>query len=168
MEASTNYWVNQISHKRKPWLVRNIWWFTLGVAIVFSIMLITNPKEVIQHNRAVKHSIEKRIYPLVIETMQQEIRNESKDNPSNDKDMMNAISILLSELAETDFMSSITINGLTEEFAVDQVKNCYIYSIGYSDSRKMTIGLFGKTWMYADFMSDKKITDYISKQLNSI
>ncbi|MBR1549921.1 MAG: hypothetical protein IJ634_04720 [Bacteroidales bacterium] len=167
MEASTNYWVQQISHKRKPWIIRNIWWFILGIAVILATMLVTNPKDEFKHNRAVQHCVENRIYPLTIETMKQEIRNDSKSKPSDDKATMNTISVLLSGFMESNFMSYITINGLVEEFAVDRIDDHHLFSIGYSNGRKMTIGLFGKTWMFADFMSDKKLMERISEYLNN-
>ena len=167
MEASTNYWVRQISHKRKPWIIRNIWWFILGLAVVLAAMLVTNPKDEFKHNRAVQHCVEKRIYPLVIETMKQEIRDDAKGRNKDDKATMSAMSILISGFLESDLMSYVTINGLVEEYAVDRIEDHYLYSIGYSHDKKTTFGLFGKTWMFADFMSDKQLMERIGEYLNN-
>jgi hypothetical protein len=160
-----NYWVRQISKKRKPWFIRNIWWFILGIAFVLAIMLLTNPKDSFKHNRAVINSAEKKIYPALIAALQQDrmtnIQSQSEDN----KHFLQATWSLFEGLFGSGLGTSFATSIIADKLSVNEVSDHYIYSIGYHDKKMITIGLFGHVWTIYDFMSESKIASEILERL---
>ena len=166
MEANNdNYWVRQISTKRKPWFIRNIWWFILGIAVVLAIMLVTNPKDNFKHNQAVINSAEKKIYPAMISALRQD-RMASVQSKSEDDKIFSQVAWSLAEgLLGSGLGTSIATSVIADELSVSEIQNHYIYSTGYHNDKMVTIGLFGHVWTIYDFMSESKIASEMLERL---
>lgn len=134
----------------------------LIVAVIVA-MIATNPKDLTKHNRAVQQCVETRIYPLTMEMLKEEIRGENGGSAAR-----SVVSALVSGLLESDIVSNVTVNGIAEQLYVDRLENYWLFSVGYCDDDKMTVGLFGKTWMFADFMSDDTLKEHISDYIKDL
>ena len=166
MEANNdNYWVRQISTKRKPWLIRNIWWFILGIALVLAIMLVTNPKDNFKHNQAVINSAEKKIYPAMISALRQDRMTNTQSQSEDEKIFSQAAWSLAEGLLGSGLGTSIATSMIADELSVNEIRNHYIYSTGYHNDKMVTIGMFGHAWTIYDFMSESKIASEMLDRL---
>ena len=166
MEANNdNYWVRQISTKRKPWIIRNIWWFTLGIALVLTIMLVSNPEDSFKHNQAVINSAEKKIYPAMISALRQD-RLTSVQSQSKDEKLLSQAAWSLAEgLLGSGLGTSFATSLISDKLSVNEIRSHYIFSTGYHNNKMVTIGLFGKVWTIYDFMSEGKIASDMLERL---
>ena len=166
MEANNdNYWVRQISRKRKPWFIRNIWWFILGLALVLAIMLVTNPKDVFKHNQAVIKSAENKIYPAVMSALKQDRMKNIQSQSEDDKIISQATWSLAEGLLGSSLGTKFATSMIADELSVDDIHNHYIYSTGYRNGKMVTIGLFGHAWTIYDYMSEDKIASEMLERL---
>lgn len=164
--SNENYWVRQINTKRKPWLVRNIWWFVLGMALVFVVMLVTNPKDTFKHNQAVIKCAEQKLYPAMVTALRHEkmrdVQSKTDDEKAWAQFAWSLAEGLLGSGVGGDFASSM----IADELAINEVKNFHIYSVGCHDGETVTIGAFGHVWTIYSFMSEERIASEMMKKLN--
>ena len=160
-----NYWVRQINTKRKPWIVRNIWWFILGIASVLVIMIVTNPKDTFKHNQAVIKCAEQKLSPALVTALRHEkmrdVQSKTDDEKAWTQFAWSLAEGLLGSGVGSDFASSM----IADELAINEVKDFHIYSVGYHDGETVTIGVFGHVWTIYSFMSEERIASEMMKKL---
>lgn len=160
-----NYWVRQISTKRKPWIIRNLWWIILILAVVLAIMLVTNPKDSFKHNQAVINSAEHIIYPAMKSALRQDMMMSTQSQSEDEKLFSQAAWSLAEGLLGSGLGTSIATSMIADELSVNEICNHYIYSTGYHNDKMVTIGLFGHAWTIYDFMSESKIASEMLERL---
>ena len=166
MEANNdNYWVRQISTKRKPWLLRNIWWFILGIALVLATMLVTNPKDSFKHNQAVIKTSEQKLYPAVVSALRQKKMQDVQSQTDDEKAMSQFAWALAEGLLGSNLGSSFASSVIADKLAIDKVRDFHIYSVGYHDGETITIGAFGQVWTIYSFMTEERIASEMIKKL---
>ena len=160
-----NYWVRQISTKRKPWIGRNIWWIILLVALVLAIMMFTNPRDIFKHNQAVINSAEQKIYPAMMSALRQDMMMNSQSQSEDGKLFSKAAWSLAEGLLGSGIGTSFATSLIADELSINDVRNHHIYSTGFHNDKMVTIGLFGHVWTKYDFMSESKIASEMLEKL---
>ena len=162
-----NYWVRQISTKRKPWIIRNLWWIILILAVVLAIMLVTNPKDSFKHNQAVINSAEQKIYPAMMSALRQDMMMNTQSQSEDEKLVSQAAWSLAEGLLGSGLGTSFATSMIADELSIDNVENHHIYSTGFHNDKMVTIGLFGHVWTIYDFMSESKIASEMLERLKN-
>ena len=153
-----------IGRTRKPWIKRNLWWIILLPATVLAAMLLTNPTSSFKHNQAVINSAENKIYPALKSALRQSRIMQSQ---SDDDQIYSLAAWSLAEgLFGSDMGETFVTNMIADELSVDSICNRYLYSAGYHNGQKVTVGLFGHVWTTYDFMTEDKIASAMLEQMN--